>query len=45
MLRIGLDGSRRIQTDCLDDHRDDHSASDRKSDAEASGRVEDHIEH
>jgi hypothetical protein len=33
---VGPDGSGRIQTDRLDDHRDDQSASDRKSDAKAS---------
>jgi hypothetical protein len=36
MLGVDLDGSRRIQTDRLDDHRDDQSASDRTSDAKAS---------
>ena len=53
MLRVGLDGSRRIepahvgclvgpdgsrpiQNDRLDDHRDDQGASDRESDAKAS---------
>jgi len=36
---VGLDGSRRIQTDRLDDHRDDQGASDRKSDGKASKPV------
>jgi hypothetical protein len=30
---VGPDGFRRMQTDRLDDHRDDQSASDRASDA------------
>src|SRR4029453_1969895 len=34
--RVGPDASRRIQTDRLDDRRDDQGASDRKSDAKAS---------
>jgi hypothetical protein len=34
--RVGLDGSRRIQKDRLDDQMDDQGASDRKSDAKAS---------
>jgi hypothetical protein len=33
---VGPDGSRRIQKDRLDDHRDDQGASDRKSDGKAS---------
>jgi hypothetical protein len=33
---FGPDGSRRIQKDRLDDHRDDQSASDTKSDGKAS---------
>jgi hypothetical protein len=33
---VGPDGSRRIQKDRLDDHRDDQGASDRKSDAKVS---------
>ena len=33
---VGPDGSRRIQTDRLDDQMDDQGASDRKSDAKAS---------
>jgi hypothetical protein len=33
---VGPDGSRRIQKDRLDDHRDDQSASDTKSDGKAS---------
>ena len=36
MLGVDLDGSRRIQTDRLDDHRDDQGASDAESDAKAS---------
>jgi hypothetical protein len=32
MLGVDLDGSRRIQKDRLDDHRDDQGASDRESD-------------
>jgi hypothetical protein len=34
---VGPDGSRRIQTDRLDDQRDDQSASDRELDGKASG--------
>ena len=37
ILGVDPDGSRRIQTGRLDDHRDDQSASDRKSDGKASG--------
>jgi hypothetical protein len=33
---VDPDGSRPIQTDRLDDHRDDQSASDTRSDAKAS---------
>jgi hypothetical protein len=33
---VGPDGSRRIQTDRLDDQMDDQGASDRTSDAKAS---------
>src|SRR4029450_6622465 len=33
---VGPDGSRRIQTDRLDDHRDDQSASDEESDGKVS---------
>jgi hypothetical protein len=36
MLGVGLDGSRRIQKDRLDDQTDDQGASDRKSDGKAS---------
>jgi hypothetical protein len=36
MLGVDLDGSRRIQTDRLDDHRDDQGAADGKSDGKAS---------
>jgi hypothetical protein len=36
---VGPDGSGRIQKDRLDDHRDDQSASDRKSDGKASSAV------
>src|SRR5215217_8073853 len=36
MIGVALDGSRRIQTDRLDDQTDDQSASDRKSAAKAS---------
>jgi hypothetical protein len=35
--RVGPDGSRRIQKDRLDDHRDDQGASDNISDSKASG--------
>jgi hypothetical protein len=35
---VGPGGSRRIQKDRLDDHRDDQGASDVKSDAKASYR-------
>ena len=34
--RVGLDGSRRIQKDRLDDQTDDQGASDKESDAKAS---------
>jgi hypothetical protein len=40
MLDVDLDGTRRIQTDRLDDHLDDQGASDRESDAKASGAPE-----
>jgi hypothetical protein len=33
---VGLDGSRRVQTDRLDDQMDDQGASDKESDAKAS---------
>jgi hypothetical protein len=33
---VGSDGSRRMQTDRLDDHRDDQGASDKESDDKAS---------
>jgi hypothetical protein len=33
---VGPDGSRRLQNDRLDDHRDDQGASDGKSDAKAA---------
>jgi hypothetical protein len=36
MLGVDLDGSRRIQKDRLDDHRDDPGTSDTKSDGKAS---------
>jgi hypothetical protein len=35
---VGLDGSRRIQKDRLDDQMDDQGASDRKSDGKPSNR-------
>jgi hypothetical protein len=35
---VGPDGSRRIQKDRLDDHRDDQGASDRMSDGQISNR-------
>ena len=35
---VGPDGSRRIQTDRLDDHWDDQSASDKESDAGPGSR-------
>src|SRR5512132_588710 len=34
---VGPDGSRRMEKDRLDDHRDDQGASDTESDAKASG--------
>ena len=34
---VDPDGSRRTQTDRLDDHRDDQSASDKESDGKATG--------
>jgi hypothetical protein len=40
---VGSDGSRRIQTDRLDDHRHDQGASDRTSDGKASGDPEEDV--
>jgi len=40
---VGPDGSRRIQTDRLDDHRDDQGASDRTSDAIPRGGTDENL--